>query len=718
MDVSDIIDPLNDAQREAVTLPQSHALVLAGAGSGKTRVLTHRIAWLNRVEQISPFSLMAVTFTNKAAREMRGRVEQILGGYLQGLWIGTFHSIAHRMLRTHYQEAGLPQAFQILDSDDQLRMIKRIMRGMHLDEKLFDPKQCQWWINARKDEGQRSNHIDPGSDPTTAQWLRIYTQYEAQCQRNGIVDFAELLLRSLELVRDVPSVGDLYRKRFRHILVDEFQDTNALQYAWLRLLVGSKGCLFAVGDDDQSIYGWRGARVENIQSLSRDLPDVVTVRLEQNYRSSGNILKAANTLIANNAGRLGKELWTDSGEGEKIAYFSAYNEGDEARFVGERVEQWVDQGGRRSEVGVLYRSNAQSRIIETVFTSMDLPYQVYGGLRFFDRAEIKDALAYLRVAYQPNDDVSFERSINQPPRGIGDKSVQKIRDLAAERGLSLWESMLAALAEGLFTARAANAMRGYGELINSLASVIQDKSLPDAMAILIEQSGLKAHYQQDKTEKGLGRVENLDELVNAASAAEAAMAEDAELSVLDSFLASAALDAGDAETSETDRVQMMTLHSAKGLEFPLVFLVGMEEGLFPSQRSLDDPTRLEEERRLAYVGVTRAEQKLYICQAETRTLYGRTTYCVPSRFISEIPTECIEEVRPRVKTVQPMAATGRFAPPPSDAPYKLGQSVAHPKFGEGTVLAIEGSGNHARVQVHFAEGAKWLVAAYAKLTVI
>jgi len=715
MDVSHILDPLNDAQREAVSAPHGPVLVLAGAGSGKTRVLVHRVAWLLQVEDVSPYGILAVTFTNKAAAEMRGRISELIGMPTAGMWVGTFHGLAHRLLRTHWQTAGLPQSFQILDSEDQYRVVRRVLKALDLDETRWPPRQCQGYINARKDEGQRPEHIEPGHDPYVRQQLAVYTAYEEYCQRAGVVDFAELLLRAHELWRNNPDLLGHYRARFRHILVDEFQDTNTIQYAWLRLLAGDDAGVFVVGDDDQSIYGWRGARIENIQRFEKDFPGTRVLRLEQNYRSTGTILSAANALIAFNRGRMGKNLWTAGERGEPIQVYSAYNEQDEARYVTGRLLEWVEHGNRRSEAAILYRSNAQSRVFEEQLIQAGIPYRVYGGLRFFERAEIKDALAYLRLVANRADDASFERVVNQPPRGIGERSLAAVRERAREQDTGLWPAAREVVENRLLGARAVNALAAFLNAIETLAESVDGLDLGEQAESVIRASGLVDHYAKEKGERGQARVENLEELVNAARQFQLTE-EDEELDPLSAFLSHAALEAGEAQgDSWDDCVQLMTLHSAKGLEFPLVFLCGMEEGLFPHQRSVEDPDRLEEERRLCYVGMTRARRQLVITWAERRRLHGQESYCLPSRFLREMPAELISEVRPRVSVSRPVTAPSRsaFEEP---AEFRLGGRVRHAKFGEGVVLNYEGQGAHARVQVNFeAAGPKWLVVAYANL---
>ncbi len=726
MDVSHLLDGLNPAQREAVSAPIGHYLVLAGAGSGKTRVLTHRIAWLLEVEGASPWSILAVTFTNKAAGEMRARCDSLIRQGTRGLTIGTFHGIAHRLLRQHWREAKLPETFQILDSDDQQRMIKRVMQGLGIDDSRFPPRQAAWFINTAKDEGKRPEAFQGESNPLTRTLIDIYKAYEEACQRSGVVDFAELLLRSHELWLKDEALLAHYRERYRHLLVDEFQDTNTIQYAWIRVLAGQTGKVFVVGDDDQAIYGWRGARVENVQHFLRDFPGAKTIRLEQNYRSTGTILKAANAIIANNPQRLGKKLWTAGEAGAPISLYAAYNEQDEARFVIERIREHVQQGGKASECAILYRSNAQSRNFEEQLIQHDIRYRVYGGLRFFDRAEIKDALAYLRLVANRHDDPAFERTINTPTRGIGERTLDALRQRARRDNVALWDAALAELQDSGLAGRAKNALRGFMLLIEELAKACMSQSdapmaLAEQIDHAIQRSGLRDFYEADSRGSAESRVENLDELVNVASRFERT-AEDIEaaFSELTAFLAHAALEAGESQGEAwEDCVQLMTLHSAKGLEFSLVFLVGLEDGLFPSQKSLDEPGRLEEERRLAYVGVTRARDTLILSYAESRRLHGVETYNRPSRFLHELPRDLLNEVRPRVQVSRPMYA-GRGAADLYEAPaIKLGQRVRHSSFGEGVVVDAEGAGAHARVQVNFeSAGAKWLVVAYANLTPI
>ena len=719
MDVSSLLDGLNDKQRDAVAAPPQHMLVLAGAGSGKTRVLVHRLAWLMQVERVAPYSLLAVTFTNKASQEMRNRIEQTIGVSLNNLWMGTFHGLSHRMLRAHYLEAGLPQGFQIIDSDDQYRLVRRVLKALNLDEKHWPPKQIQWFINARKDEGQRPGTMDAHGDFSLQTMIKIYAAYQEMCDRSGLVDFAEILLRSFELIKQQPQIRAHYQQRFRHILVDEFQDTNSIQYEWLRLLAGTESKVMIVGDDDQSIYGWRGAKVENIQQFLKDYPEPVTIRLEQNYRSTGTILKAANCVISHNSDRLGKDLWTDGEQGEAISLYTAFNELDEARFIVGRIREWKREGGKLIEAAVLYRNNAQSRVLEEALIQDGINYRIYGGLRFYERQEIKDALAYLRLINNRQDDAALERIINTPVRGIGDTTMDKVRENARSLQVTLWQSLQQMLANKQLTGRAANAISTFVQMIDQLEADSKDLSLDEQADHVIQISGLMAMYKAEKGEKAQTRVENLNELVNAC--ANATYVNTEEMTPLSAFLSQAALEAGEYQAEEhSDAVQLMTLHSAKGLEFPLVFICGLEEGMFPSQQSGDDSERLEEERRLCYVGMTRAMQKLYLTHAESRRLYGQEQYNRPSRFIREIPADCLEEIRLTTNVSKP-TQMNRFGSAASHSAFentgfKLGQRVLHDKFGEGTVLNYEGTGPQSRIQVNFDElGSKWLVTAYARL---
>lgn len=736
MDVSHILDSLNDEQRNAVASPAKNLLVLAGAGSGKTRVLVHRIAWLIEAEHVSPFAVLAVTFTNKAAREMRGRIEELLGQSYGGMWVGTFHGLAHRLLRSHWQEAGLIEDFHILDADDQLRLIKRIIRSLRIDEEKWHAKQCQWYINSQKDEGLRAINIEHFEDDYTKTMLEVYKAYEAACERGGMIDFGEILLRAHELWLKNPQILAHYQNRFQFILVDEFQDTNSIQYAWLRMLAGSKNQLMVVGDDDQSIYGWRGAKIENIQKFNVDFPDTDTVRLEQNYRSTSTILNAANNLIANNQGRLGKHLWTDGAEGEPISLYEAFNEQDEARFIVDRLQDWFNHGNRRAESAVLYRSNAQSRELEDALLRVGMPYRIYGGHRFYERLEIKNALSYLRLLINRDDDTAVERVINVPTRGIGGRTIDTVRAVAREQSCSLWQACEKCINESILTSRAANAVLAFMELIDKIDAECATMELHEKAEQVITQSGLVQHHEKEGGEKARSRIENLEELVNACGNFDDADIEVEEGEGLDltskvfltAFLDQASLDAGDTQADESDdAVQLMTLHSAKGLEFQLVFLAGMEEGLFPHKMSMENLAGLEEERRLCYVGITRAKSKLYFSHAESRRLHGDVALCRPSRFIKEVPKELIEEIRlkttisrlgsQRHKAGLSIGIKADIEVPNTD--ISLGQRVAHGKFGEGVILNYEGQGSNARVQVNFdAVGSKWLVLSYAKLEVL
>ena len=724
MDVSHILDPLNDAQRLAVTTPPGPVLVLAGAGSGKTRVLTHRIGWLVQAEGISPLQILAVTFTNKAAREMRGRIEELLNFPTGGMWMGTFHGICHRLLRTHYQDAGLPETFEIIDSEDQYRLVRRILRELDLDEAYWPPRQLQWMINHHKEEARRAHHL-PASDDHQQQTLyRVYSSYEEFCQRLGLVDFAEILLRTLELFKNNQTVRETWQNRFRHVLVDEFQDTNTIQYQWLRLLSARSQNLFAVGDDDQSIYGWRGARVENLLTFEKDFAGADVIRLEQNYRSSGHILGAANAVIARNEDRMGKELWTEASEGNLVRLYGASNEIDEAQFVVSTIETWIEQGNRRDSVAILYRSNAQSRVFEEQLLSSGMPYRVYGGLRFFERAEIKDALAYMRLVSNRESDPSFERVVNLPPRGIGNRTLEQIREHSRHQQISMWQAAREAVQQEILPARAAGAVGRFLDIIDNIAGETEDNSLEDLTDKVLKWSGLIDHYKKENSERAQSRVENLEELVSAARNFVPSETDDNELDMLSLFLANAALEAGEGQAEEwEDCVQLMSLHSAKGLEFPLVFLCGMEEGLFPHQRSLEEPGRLEEERRLCYVGMTRAMEQLYLCYAEIRRLYGKDHYTQGSRFLTEVPAEFIEEIRSPAISRPLQRGSNRggtsVSHEKSSGGLQPGCQVRHEKFGDGMVVTLEGQGEHTRVQIHFADvGTKWIIPAYARLEMI
>lgn len=714
-DVSTILDPLNEAQREAVGAPPGHMRVLAGAGSGKTRVLIHRIAWLIAVEGVSPQSILAVTFTNKAAGEMRARLEPMIRVPARAMWVGTFHGIAHRLLRLHYREAKLPQTFQIIDADDQQRLVRRTLKSLEMDDQRWPPKQMTGFINSCKEAAERPRDLADTGDYARAQMIRLYQAYENARESAGLVDFPELLLRAYETCRDDADLLAHYRRRFSHLLVDEFQDTNALQYAWIRLLAGDAGRVFVVGDDDQSIYSWRGARVDNILSFESDFKATHTVRLEQNYRSTGSILSAANGLIRNNVSRLGKDLWTAGVDGEPIDVYAAFNEYDEAQHVITRIQNWLADGGTRADIAILYRSNAQSRVLEERLIAAEVPYRIYGGQKFFERAEIKDALAYMRLLQSRADDAAFERVVNTPTRGIGATTLDRIRSHARAGAMSLWQAT-ADLAENGLSARAAKSVNAFIALIDALDAEAEGMSLHELAEKVIVATDLKAHHGKGGDEKAEGRKENLDELISAARAY--APDDDETMDEITQFLAYASLEAGEAQAGAwDDSVQLMTMHAAKGLEFPLVFMVGLEEGLFPHQRSIEDEAGLEEERRLAYVGMTRAMERLHLSHAEVRRLHGSENLCAPSRFLREIPAEYLREVRPRTGVSQPVfrpGAVGRAEQ--SAAGLSLGQRVGHRKFGEGTVLAFEGDGARARIQVNFdTAGSKWLIAGYAKL---
>ncbi|WP_447554662.1 DNA helicase II [Vreelandella sp. EE22] len=729
-DVTAILDQLNPAQREAVSAPQGNLLVLAGAGSGKTRVLVHRIAWMMQAEGLSPYALLAVTFTNKAAREMRTRLEALLGISMRHVWVGTFHSIAHRLLRTHWQDARLPQNFQIIDSDDQLRLVKRLLKDYNVDDERFPPRQVQGFISGCKEEGLRAHQVNVDGDGYLGQMVELYERYQFTCERGGLVDFGELLLRSLELLRDNPALLNHYRERFGHVLVDEFQDTNTLQYAWLKLLTGMQTPMTAVGDDDQSIYGWRGAKIENIRRFEDEFPQTHTVRLEQNYRSTSAILDAANALISHNSERMGKNLWTDGVEGEPISVYAGFNDLEEARYIVDTIKERVDEGVNRRDVAILYRSNAQSRLIEETLIRQGMPYRIYGGHRFYERLEIKNALAYLRLLLNRDDDASLERVINVPTRGIGTRTVEILRHRARLESVSLWQALHDAVGDGTLKGRAGNAVQKFTNLIEQLDNDAAGLSLYEIIDHVIEHTGLIEHHKSERGEKGQARVENLGELVTAARAFTQGDAFETPeagegMTALEAFLSEAALNGGDHEAEEfEDSVQLMTLHSAKGLEFPVVFIAGVEEGLFPHKMSVEEPGRLEEERRLCYVGVTRAMQKLYLTHAETRRLHGKEVFPRPSRFLRELPPHLLEEVRLRGHVSRPVTATSRpnYAQTSIESDGELpelhvGQRVSHPVFGEGMILNAEGQGARARVHVSFeGEGDKWLVLGFAKLT--
>jgi DNA helicase II / ATP-dependent DNA helicase PcrA len=706
------LEHLNPEQLAAVTLPDEHALILAGAGSGKTRVLTTRIAWLIKGARVTPAGVLAVTFTNKAAREMLTRVAAMLPLNPRGMWMGTFHGLANRMLRAHHRDAGLPQAFQILDSQDQLGLVKRLAKERNLDDERFPPRELAWFINANKEEGVRASDV-PVTDENTRRMAEFYASYDEQCQREGVVDFPELLLRSYELLKRNEILREHYARRFRHILVDEFQDTNRLQYRWLKLFAG-QNCFFCVGDDDQSIYTFRGANVGNMADFQREFKVTNVVRLEQNYRSHGNILDAANALIANNRNRLGKNLWTAAGPGEPIRVFEGESDADEARWLVEEVQALGREGTPLSQMAVLYRSNAQSRVLEHALFSRGISYRVYGGLRFFERAEIKHALAYLRLVALPDDDNAFLRVVNFPPRGIGARTLEQLQDAARQKTSSLF-----AAAEGKVSA--------FTHLIETLRAETQGLPLRELVGVVVAKCGLVEHYQTER--EGAERVANLEELVNAAAAftEEEREIESGEAAdPLTAFLTHAALEAGEHQAGDgQDALQLMTVHSAKGLEFDVVFLSGLEEGLFPHEQSVMEREGLEEERRLAYVAITRARKRLYLSHAQTRMLHGQTRYNIASRFLQEIPAPLTKWLTPRFTRQKAFAsdfASRRAEPAPKRfqarevGGFRIGQNVVHAKFGSGVIIDAEGQGGDARVQVNFgARGVKWLALAVAKL---
>ena len=720
MDVSEIFETLNEPQRKAVTSEAQSLLVLAGAGSGKTRVIAHRVAWLIKAQNVNPHSILTVTFTNKASREMRGRIEDIVQEEMGNFWCGTFHGISHRLLRTHWEEAGLRKEFSILDSEDQHRVIKRVVKSMGLDDTKWPPRQIQWFINKQKDECLRSKDVEVTDDYFTEKMVEIYKVYEELCERESLVDFGELLLRVYVLLKTNGQVLRHYQRRFSHILVDEFQDTNEVQYQFLKMLAASGSNFIAVGDDDQSIYGWRGAKSENINRFTNDYKNTEIIRLEQNYRSTSVILNAANEVIKNNQGRLGKELWTDQKEGEPISVYSAYNEDDEARFVVGSIQNWVAQGRNLDEVAILYRSNAQSRVLEEAILRESLPYKIYGGLRFYERAEIKNAMSYLKLVYGREDDAAFERVINIPPRGIGVKTIEIIRSKAMEGKTSLWKACQELLDNDGFTSRAAQAIEGFMNSFDTLESDTKDLQLWEIVDITIERSGLIEYHKKEAGEKGRTRVENLSELVGAAKDFEPDTFDELDESSLKMFIDHAALDAGETQASEHElAIQLMTLHSAKGLEFPLVFITGFEEGLFPHKLSIEDPNQLQEERRLCYVGMTRSMEKLFVTHAEMRNLYGSESFNPASRFLREIPEELTVEVRTGGNVSRSSNSKFKGSRINGEVPeteFKLGQRVLHESFGEGVILNYEGEGSNARVEVNFdSSETKWLMVTYAKL---
>ena len=722
MDVTEILEALNREQRSAVTAPKGSALVLAGAGSGKTRVLTQRVAWLVQTEGLSPFGILAVTFTNKAAAEMRARIEEHLSMPLRGMWVGTFHSLAHRFLRAHWMDAKLAQNFQIIDADDQLRLVKRVLNNLAIDDKKWPAKQAVWWINAQKDEGLRPNHIQDEGDLFVQTHLGIYRAYEEACERGGMVDFAELLLRTHETLLNNQSLLAHYQDRFKAILVDEFQDTNAIQYAWLRVLSGNDNKLMVVGDDDQSIYGWRGARIENIQKIENDFKPIEVIKLEQNYRSTGNILSASNALIANNQNRLEKSLWTESGDGDLINVFNARTETEESHYVVSEIENQFNQGRNLSECAILYRSNAQSRVFEEALIRRNIHYRIYGGLRFFERAEIKDAMGYVRLTENTSDNIAFERIVNFPTRGIGLSTIEKIRSHSVENHTDLFQSSIAI--KDSLTSRASNALTNFIHLIESMTDAVNSLDLSEKVDTILIQSGLMNHYSNDKTDKAGSKKENLEELVTAAK--QYVHEEESEMSETEGFIALATLDSsGDSKPDDNECVQLMTVHSAKGLEFPVVFLVGLEEDLFPSRQSKDEPHLLDEERRLCYVGMTRAMSSLTLSYASRRFIHGQSFYSMNSRFLDEIPRSFLNYIKnPNSDSVITLFEDVKNPPQKrvsssTDSIYAIGQVVSHAKFGIGTIMNYEGSGDSMRLQIKFQKvGTKWLISSYAKLEIV
>lgn len=720
MDTQSLLTGLNDKQLEAVTLPHQSALILAGAGSGKTRVLTTRIAWLIQTGQVSPMGLMAVTFTNKAAKEMLTRLTSMLPINTRGMWAGTFHGLCNRLLRAHYREAGLPSTFQILDTADQLSSIKRLMKIMNVDDEKYPPKQVQGYINSCKEEGLRAHTVE-AYDSHSQKMREIYEEYDKQCNREGVADFAELLLRCYELLERDARIRQHYQSRFQYILVDEFQDTNKLQYLWLKLLAGANNCLFAVGDDDQSIYGFRGARVGNMRDFERDFNVQNIVKLEENYRSHSNILDAANAIIANNKQRLGKSLWTSSGAGEPVRIYEAYNDTDEAQFVVDEVNMLQNEGVALGDMALLYRSNAQSRILEHTLFSANIPYRVYGGLRFFERAEIKHALAYMRLIANANDDTALLRVINFPARGIGSRSLEQLQEGARQNECSLWQAAINKVGNGTLGGKG---LDGFVGLIREMVNQAYGISLPEMVELATSMSGLKTFYENEK--EGEDRIANLEELVTAAVAFSNQdfgnhNNVDEELDIVTQFLNHASLEAGEHQADVgREALQLMTVHASKGLEFNTVFICGVEEGLFPHEQSTYENNGLEEERRLMYVAVTRARQRLYLSHAQSRMLYGQTRPCISSRFIDEIPEKLIKRLNSK-PTPKHYATGGQYQTTStrissSQYPYKIGQSVRHAKFGEGVVVSYEGNASDLAIKINFGrEGLKTLMLEYAKL---
>lgn len=709
MDTQTILSGLNNKQLEAVTLPQQSALILAGAGSGKTRVLTTRIAWLIQTGQVSPMGLLAVTFTNKAAKEMLTRLTAMLPINTRGMWAGTFHGLCNRLLRAHYREAGLPSTFQILDTADQLSSIKRLMKILNVDDEKYPPKQVQGYINSCKEEGLRANAVD-AYDAHSQKLREIYEEYDKQCNREGVADFAELLLRCYELLERDAHIRNHYQNRFQYILVDEFQDTNRLQYQWLKLLAGTSNCIFAVGDDDQSIYGFRGARVGNMRDFEQDFNVQNVVKLEENYRSHSNILDAANAIISHNKNRLGKNLWTSAGKGEPVRIYDAYNDTDEAQFIVDEVNMLQNEGMALGDIALLYRSNAQSRILEHTLFSANIPYRVYGGLRFFERAEIKHALAYMRLIANANDDTALLRVINFPARGIGARSLEQLQEVARNQNISLWAA----------ATQATGKIAQFVSLIREMIDQAYGISLAEVAELATTMSGLKTHYQNDK--EGEDRIANLEELVTAAVAFSNQdfgnhNNVEEEVDLMTQFLNHASLEAGEHQADVgREALQLMTVHAAKGLEFNAVFISGVEEGLFPHEQSMYENSGLEEERRLMYVAVTRARQRLYLSHAQSRMLHGQVRYGIPSRFLDEIPEELLKRLNSK-PTQKNYATGGNYqASSANNYPYKIGQSVRHSKFGEGVVVSYEGNADSLVIKINFGrDGLKSLAMEYAKL---
>lgn len=710
------LENLNEAQRDAVCNLSKNSLVIAGAGSGKTRVLIQRILWLIEDNDFSPFSILAVTFTNKAAREIKSRLSESLNISIDSMWVGTFHGICYRILRTNYKKCSLLKNFQIIDSDDQVRIIKRIMKDNEIENSQIIPKQVAWYINKKKDQSIRSDKTKD-DDFINAQYNKIYKLYEEYCNKSGLVDFGEIILRTLELFKNDKEIKFYYHKLFKCILIDEFQDTNTIQYELIKIMTGNDTSIFAVGDDDQSIYGWRGAKIENIKKLQKDYKNTQVYRLEQNYRSTGNILNAANSIILNNSSRMGKNLWTEDKSGDLIKIFSANDEIDEANFVVESIQNHISENYKRNEISILYRSNAQSRIFEEKLIAKGIPYKIYGGFRFFERAEIKDVIAYIRLATSNNDDNSFERIVNIPPRGIGEKTKNLIREFSKNKKISLYDSIPEAVKESVFSKKVGESLLGFYNLIKTIHSIMQKDDLPYQIKEIIKITNIKSIYEKNKTEQSRSKLENLDELISAAQEFLNSDLDENE-TIVDAFLRHTSLESGEGQGNEWDEcIQLMTLHSSKGLEFPIVFLVGLEENLFPSRMSIEEEN-LEEERRLCYVGITRARKKLYLSYAQMRRQYGSENYCLPSRFLNELPSEVIEEIGYKPKK---FFHSGNQKD--STNIYKdnvlIGKRVSHKKFGEGVVVSAEGSEANTRVEVYFNDyGSKWLILAIANLEII